>query len=191
MLTAELLSTTYFQGHVTGTSKGKIYLSASRIRFEPVADEDSEGYNELFLYDFKQKAMRRVFPDDRIYFEIALSERSRFKAMRDGWIPWEDSPEVKRRWIRLKEDFMNGHPCTLELLERTMQVPAGKKGKTRRLSDYSLYWKAQDLNNQPVRIVYFLPSQSVVIVDYRDARWETADPKLFRPPEGFLSLSPF
>ena len=188
---ADFLSTSIRRDQVSDVVKGRVYISPPSVRLEPEAHETSKGYKEIFLYDFDEKKQRRVFLDDQIYFETPISEKSFFKAMQEGWIPWEDAPDIKRRWIRLKEDFMHGHPCVLELLERSAEVPTGKDDDTTRVFSYSLYWKATDLNHLPVRIVYFPRNQRVVIVDYSDIKVGKTDAALFLPPEGFLNLNPF
>ncbi len=192
VIRADYLATSLFHNRITDIREGEIYLFNKKVRFEPKAENGTTGYQNVFLYNFKENKMRRIFPQDKIFFEIDLSEKTRIKAMRDGWIPWKDFPEVERRWIKLKEDVVNGQACVLELLERRVEVKSKKKRKKPQfLYDYSLYWKATDLDGLPVRIVYFLRGGTVVIVNYNDIKTEEMDASLFLPPENFVSLSPF
>lgn len=188
--TADFMSTVILHNQDKAVMNGRIYSSPPLVRFEPHPEEGIGSYNEILLYDFERQKVRRVFLGDKIYFEDELTERNRLKAMQEGWIPWRDLPNTQRRKIKLKEDFVNDHPCVLYLLERKLEIPTGKKPSSI-ARQYSLFWEATDLNNLPVRIIYFLPEKSAVVVDYKDVKLEDPDPALFTTPEGFLNLSPF
>ncbi|GEM_PF-1595384 len=188
--TADFTSTLIFKDKGYTLLSGRIFASPPLVRFEPQPEEPDRAYNEVQLYDFEHQKMRRVFLDDRIYFQIELNEKARMKAMRDGWIPWKDLQTIKRRKIMLKEDFVNNHPCILYLQERRSEVPADKKTSVVSL-EYSLVWEAINLKGLPVRIIYFPPNQSIVVVDYKNMKLADLSPPLFNPPEGFLDLSPF
>jgi hypothetical protein len=188
--TADFSFTLIFKDKAHTLLSGRIFASPPLIRFEPQPEGPDQAYNEVQLYDFEHQKMRRVFLDDRIYFQIDLTEKVRMKAMRDGWIPWKDIPAIKRRKIRLKEDFVNNHPCILYLQERRAEIPADKKASVVSV-EYSLVWEATNLKGLPVRIIYFSPNQSTVVVDYQNMKLTDLDPPLFNPPEGFLDLSPF
>ncbi|MCI0528144.1 MAG: hypothetical protein L0Y56_11965 [Nitrospira sp.] len=189
--TAEFTSTLIFKDKGHTLLSGRIFASPPLVRFEPQPEEPDRAYNEVQLYDFEQKKMRRVFLDDRIYFQIELTEKARMKAMRDGWIPWKDLPTIKRRKIMLKKDFVNDHPCILYLQERRSEVPVDNQKTSVVSLEYSLVWEAIDLKGLPVRIIYFPPNQSIVVVDYKNMKLADLGPPLFNPPEGFLDLSPF
>jgi len=188
--TADFTSTLIFKDKSHTLLSGRISASPPLVRFEPQPEEPDGIYNEIQLYDFEHQKIRRVFLDDRIYFLVELTGSARMKAMRDGWIPWKDLPMIKRRKIRLKEDFVNDHPCILYLQERKSEVPVDKKSTAASL-EYSLIWEAINLQGLPVRIIYFLPNQRTVVVDYKNMKLADLDPPLFNPPEGFLNLSPF
>jgi hypothetical protein len=188
--TADFSSTLIFKDKAHTLSSGRIFASPPLVRFEPQPEEPDQAYNEVQLYDFEHQKMRRVFLDDRIYFQIELSEKARIKAMQEGWIPWKDFPMIKRRKIRLKEDVINDHPCTLYLQERRWEVPADKMAPAEFL-EYSLVWEATSLKGLPVRIIYFLPNQRIVVIDYKNIKLANLDPPLFNPPDGFIDLSPF
>lgn len=188
--TADFFSRVIFRDKDLTIMSGKLYAAPPQVRFEPEPEEPTAAYNEIQLYDFEQQKMRRVFLDDRIYFQIELSENARIKAMRDGWIPWKDHPNIKQTMIRLKEDFVNGHPCVLYLQERKIEAMTDNKTSAPFL-EYSLIWEATDLKRLPVRIIYFPPNHSTVVVDYKNMKLADLDPPLFNPPEGFVNLSPF
>ena len=188
--TADFVSTHIPQVREKSVMIGRIYALPPRIRFEPYGQEGDGSYNEVHLYDFERKQMRRVFLDDKIYFEVELNENSRLKAMQDGWIPWKDFPNTKRRKIRLKEDLANDHPSVLNLLERRLEIPRAKKSNLI-YQEYSLFWEATDLKGLPVRIIYFLSDRTTVVVDFKNVKLENPDPSLFDPPNGFRNLSPF
>lgn len=188
--TADFTSRVIFHDKEQTLMSGKIYTLPPRVRFEPRFEEEDEAYGEVQLYDFENQKMRRVFFDDKIFFQIELTERNRFKAMQDGWIPWKDLPNTKRRKIKLKEDLVNDQPCVLYLQERKIEAPADKKSSSIFL-EYSLIWEATHLKDLPVRIIYFLSNQRTVVVDYKNARLSDMDPKFFQPPDEFLNLSPF
>jgi hypothetical protein len=188
--TADFTSSLIFKDKSYTLLSGRIFASPPLVRFEPQPEEPDRDYNEVQLYDFEQQKMRRVFLDDRIYFQIELNEKARINAMQDGWIPWKDPPMIKRRRIRLKEDVVNDHPCILYLQERRLEAPADRKA-TARFLEYSLIWEAAHLNGLPVRIVYFLPNQRIVVVDYKNMKPADPNPSQFSPPEGFLDLSPY
>ena len=187
---ADYSSTKIPQAREKSVMSGSITASPPRVRFEPYSEEGNVSYHEVHLYDFERQQMRRVFLDDKIYFEAELNENSRIKAMRDGWIPWKDLPNTTRRKIRLKEDFANDHPSVLYLLELKVEIPRAKKSKLT-FQEYSLLWEATDLKGLPVRIIYFLPDRTTVVVDYKNVKLEDPDPSLFEPPKGFRNLSPF
>jgi len=188
--TADFVSTLIPQAREKSIFSGRIYASPPRIRFEPYRQEGNGSYNEIHLYDFERQQMRRVFLEDKIYFEVELNETSRLKAMQDGWIPWKDLPNTKRRKIRLKEDFANDHPSVLHLLERRIEIPRAKKPNFI-FQEYSLFWEATDLKGLPVRIIYLLSDRTTVVLDYKNVKLEEPDPSLFEPPKGFRNLSPF
>ena len=188
--TADFTSRILFKNKEQTIVSGKIYTLPPRVRFEPRPAEEEETYNEVQLYDFEQQMERRVFLDDRIYFQVELTESARMKAMREGWIPWKDHPNTKRRKIKLKEDLVNDHPCILYLQERKIETPTDKKSSSI-FVEYNLIWEATNLQGLPVRIIYFLSNQRTVVVDYKDAKLAEMEPTFFQPPEGFLNLSPF
>lgn len=187
---ADFSSTTILRDRGEIVQEGRIYALGSRIRLEPKGEEGADGYKEAQIYDFDRLKMYRVFPGDRIYFESDLTKNSRLKAMQDGWIPWEDDPQIQRRKIRLKEDMINDYSCILYLQERRREISTGRKSTTI-LTEYSLVWEAHDLKSFPVRIIYFPTSRRIVIVDYKNVVHQKLETSLFRPPEGFLNLNPF
>jgi hypothetical protein len=188
--TADYIFTIIFGDKEKSVTHGKIYVSPPRIRVEPHPEKGGSGYSEYLLYEFKERKMQRIFPKERIYFETDITERNWLKAMRDGWIPWEDFPKIERRKIKLKEDMANGHPCILYLQERKAEIPRGKEAPLIQ-KEYILRWEATDLKNLPVRVVYFLQPGNTVIVDYNNVKVEEFILSFFAPPEGFLNLSPF
>jgi hypothetical protein len=188
--TADFTSRVIFKDREHTAMSGKIYLLPPRVRFELLSEEEDVIYQEVQLYDFEHLKMRRVFQNDKIFFQIELTEKNRVKAMQEGWIPWKDFPNTKRRKIKLKEDLVNDHPCILYLQERKIEIPGGSKPPAH-FFEYSLVWEASDLKDLPVRIIYFLTNQRTVVVDYNNARLVDPEPTLFQPPEGFVDLSPF
>ncbi len=188
--TADFVSSIFVEDRRIPQQRARVHVAAPSVRVELAPEESDRAYNEIILYDFGQKKMRRIFLDDRIYFEHSISSALVEKAMLEGWIPWEDFPNIKRQSIKLKEDVVNGHPCRLMLHERVLTV-SGVKGEERRIRSYHLRWEASDLNFLPVRIIYFMNDGGGVMVEYENIRAGRPDPVLFQTPEGFLHLSPF
>ena len=59
-------------GH-SSTTTTKLLIAGATVRVEPENSSGRTGYAEYHLYDFERKRLYRVFPDDRIYFDLPLS----------------------------------------------------------------------------------------------------------------------
>jgi len=163
------------------TTTTKLYLADAKARLEPENGSGRAGYAEFHLYDFERKRFYRVFPDDRIYFDIELSTPLAVRAFVEGWAP--QPPEVTVRSIPLKDDDLDGVPARLALVERRV----GKHPTP----DYALVWTAVAPRRLPLRVMYMQEGSRTVIVSYRNVESQAFDPGRFSIPEGFSNLSPF
>jgi hypothetical protein len=163
------------------TTTTRLYLADAKARLEPESESGRAGYAEFHLYDFERKRFHRVFPDDRIYFDIELSTPLAVRAFVEGWAP--QPPEVTVRSIPLKDDDLGGVPARLALVERRV----GKHPTP----DYALVWTAVAPRRLPLRVIYMQEGTRTVIVSYRSMESQEFDPGRFAIPEGFANLSPF
>jgi hypothetical protein len=163
------------------TTTTRLYLADTKARLEPESGAGRAGYAEFHLYDFERKRFYRVFPDDRIYFDIELSTPLAVRAFVEGWAP--QPPEVAVRSIPLKDDDLDGVPARLALLERRVG--------THPTPDYALVWTAVAPRRLPLRVIYIQEGTRTVIVSYRNVESQAFDPGRFSIPEGFSNLSPF
>ncbi len=184
VFTADLHTLTQFSDGRLITARTRYQRLGDRVRLDP-EKASPEGYEEHTLYDFEKNRLLRIFPQDRIYFEAALSPFTRQHAIREGWIDRERDRDARWRSIFLKDDTFEGYDCAIYLVER---APGGAGG--RRPTEYSLVWEAKQLG-RAIRVVYPQGAGTTVIVEYRNPKVEPGDPKLFDPPEGYLNLSPF
>jgi hypothetical protein len=163
------------------TTTTRLYLADAKARLEPESGSGRAGYAEFHLYDFERKRFYRVFPDDRIYFDIELSTPLAVRAFVEGWAP--QPPEVTVRSIPLKDENLDGVPARLALVERRV----GKHP----MPDYAFVWTAVEPRRLPLRVMYMQEGTRTVIVSYRDVESPALDPGRFSIPEGFSNLSPF
>jgi hypothetical protein len=167
-------------GHSTTTTT-KLFIAGSTVRVEPDTGSGRTGYAEYHLYDFEHKRVYRVFPDDRIYFDLTLTAPLAIRAFVEGWAP--APPEIRVRAIPLKDEEVEGRPARLSLVERRV----GKRPSL----DYALVWNAVEPERLPIRVIYTQDGTRTVVVRYRNIENQFVDPGWFVVPEGFLNLSPF
>lgn len=180
-LSAKLQTTLIdLNGH-RSLSTVQIYRSGKSVRYE---HRDSDP-PEIWIMDFKEMKEYRIYAGDKIYFETPISNRLLFKAQREGLIPNEDHPELIETRYLLREDRIEGHPCDIVLLIRSI------KDRKDLGTDYTLLWEARDLNRQPLRIAYYQPSSTLAVIDLLAVQAGPVDPVLLQPPSGFASMSPY
>ncbi len=181
VVTADIEQTVVTPDGRATTTTTRLYLADAKARLEPESGSGRAGYAEFHLYDFERKRFYRVFPDDRIYFDIELSTPLALRAFVEGWAP--QPPEVTVRSIPLKDEDLDGVPARLALVERRV----GKHS----MPDYALVWTAVAPRRLPLRVMYMQEGTRTVIVSYRDVESPALDPGRFSIPEGFSNLSPF
>ncbi|HEY5594445.1 MAG TPA: hypothetical protein VIL61_04715 [Nitrospiria bacterium] len=167
-------------GHTSATTV-HIYRSGKLIRYEHRQADPPE----VFIMDFGRLKEYRIYAGDKIYFETSFSSRLARKAQREGLIRMEENPDILQSRIVLREDTIDGHPCDIVLLIRTV------KNRKELGSDYTLLWEARDLKRQPLRIAYHQNNYMLMIVDLRDVKFEPVDAALLQPPPGFVSMNPY
>jgi len=180
-LSAELQSTLIDRNGHTAVTTAHIYRSGHFIRYEHTRTDPPE----IWIMDYGDLKEYRIYAGDKIYFETTIAKRLSYKAQREGLIPPEPRPEILERRIRLKEDTLDGHPCDMILLVRTI------KGRKEFGADYTLIWEARDLQNQWIRVVYNQANFTLYIQDLRNIKMEPINPDLLRPPDGFAAMSPY
>lgn len=159
----------------------KLWVLDAAARIDPEFGADRAGYAEYHLYDFARSRFYRVFPDDRIYFDQALSLPLALRAFIEGWAP--PPREVTERDIPLKKDVVDGLPARLVLAERRI-------GPSRRPA-YAFVWRAVDAARLPLRVIYTQDTARTVMVSYRRVATESLEAARFAVPEGFSNLNPF
>lgn len=180
-LSAKLQTTLIDPNGHRSLSAVHIVRSGQSVRYE---HNDSDP-PEIWIMDFKEMKEYRIYAGDKIYFETPISSRLSFKAQREGLIPKEEHPELIETRILLREDQIEGHPCDIILLARSI------KDRKDLGSDYTLLWEARDLNRQPLRIAYYQPSSTLAVIDLLAVQAGPVDPGLLQPPSGFASMSPY
>ena len=180
-LTADLQMTLIDSKGHTSLSTVRIHRSGKSVRYEHTETDPPE----VSIIDFDKMKEYRIYAGDKIYFESPISNRSSFKAQREGLIPAESNPNLVEKRVFLREDTLEGHPCEIILRIRSIkdQKEAG--------SDYTLLWEARDLNRQPLRVAYYQGNSTFSIVDLRNIRLGPVDPALLQPPAGFASMNPY
>jgi len=180
-LSAKLQTTLIDPNGHRSLSTVQIYRSGQSVRYEHT-DSDPP---EIWIMDFKEMKEYRIYAGDKIYFETPISNRLSFKAQREGLIPKENHPELIETRFLLREDRIEGHPCDIVLLLRSI------KDRKDLGTDYTLLWEARDLNRQPLRIAYYQPSSTLAVIDLLAVQAGPIDPGLLQPPSGFASMSPY
>jgi len=168
------------EGRRVSAATFTVLLADTRARVEHEVEPGRSGYAEYQLYDFGRMRLYRVFPDDRIYFDGALSAALAAKAFADGWGP--QPPDLTVRTIPLKEDVLSGSPALLTLVERR---------RNRAVPDYTLVWTAAPPGRLPLRVVYTQGGGHTVVLAYRRVESRASDASAVALPDGFVNLSPF
>ncbi len=163
------------------TSRSRIALADAAARLEPESEAERSGYAEFHLYDFARKRFYRVFPEDRIYFDLGFSAPLAIRAFVEGWGP--PPPEISVRTIPLTDVLVEGTSARLSLVERRL-------GRTS-WPQYTLVWTATTPRRLPIRVVYWQEGGRTVIVSYRHATTEPLDADRFAVPDGFVNLTPY
>jgi hypothetical protein len=180
-LTADLRITTIDRNGHAAVSAVHIYRSGEVIRYEHRAIDPPE----VSIMDFGKLKEYRIYAGDKIYFETSISNRLSYKAQRERLIRSEAPPDLVEKRIILREDTVEGHPCDIVLLIRSV------KDKKEFGTDYTLLWEARDLKRQPIRVAYHQPNFTFFIMDLRDVKLEPVDPALLQLPTGFISMNPY
>ncbi len=181
VLAAEMEQTVLTPDGHSATTTATLLIAGSTVRVEPESSSGRTGYAEYHLYDFERKRLYRVFPDDRIYFDLVLSVPLAVRAFVEGWAP--APPEISVRAIPLKDDEIDGRPARLSLVERRV----GRRPSL----DYALVWNAVESQRLPIRVIYTQDGTRTVVVTYRHIENRSVDHGWFVVPEGFSNLSPF
>lgn len=168
-------------GHQVSVTMFTVLLADALARVEYEGTAGRSGYAEYHVYDFAHKRLYRVFPDDRIYFDGALSTALASKAHREGWAPQPAGMTV--RTILLKDDPLDGLPAELTLVERNRGRGAAP--------DYALVWTTVPPGRLPTRVVYMQDGGQTVVLAYRRVESRAVDPSSFAVPDGFVNLTPF
>ncbi len=179
--TADVRTTLTFPRAPHLTIEAKVMKAGPLVRYE--SREKSE---EVEIYDFARRRLIRLILAQRLAFESLIPPRFLAKAQRESLVSVEPQPDLVVQRIRLGEATIEGHPCDIVLVVKSL---AGRKGR-RAPKEYTLIWEARDLG-VPVRVSYSQADFSVVLVEYRNLRPATLDPSVFQPPADFLQASPF
>lgn len=170
---ADLTLTLHSPYYAPITARGRFYQTGSMIRYEP------EGSEEFDLYDLERQEEIRLFPKDKIYFQVRLGPARLVKAIQEGWLP-APAPYKERRILlregRIKEREGRLYLILLELKEKRW---------------HSLRWVTADKTESPLQVIYPASDYETVIAEYGGLRTEPADPALFKPPSDFLSVNPY
>jgi hypothetical protein len=161
--------------------KGLIYSRGMKVRVE----RKDIHPPEITIFDYERRKEYRLYDDDRIYFESELSNTVFFKARREELIEADEGPNVEVAQHLLGEMIWDGHPCEIVLKVRTLK----REGPP--VYDYTLLWKALDLDRRTVQVAYYRTARMIIIVEYRNAKQSTLDPALFEPPRDYLNLTPY
>jgi len=180
-LSADLQSTLIDRSGHTAVTTVHIYRSGKMVRYEHTRTDPPE----IWIMDYGDLKEYRIYAGDKIYFETPIAQRLSYKAQREGLIPPEARPEVVERRIYLKDDTLDGHPCDMVLLIRSI------KGRKDFGADYTLVWEARDLDNQWIRVAYHQANFTLFIQDLRSVKLEPVKPELLHPPDGFAEMSPY
>jgi hypothetical protein len=180
-LSADLQSTLIDRSGHTAVTIVHIYRSGKMVRYEHTRTDPPE----IWIMDYGDLKEYRIYAGDKIYFETPIAHRLSYKAQREGLIPPEARPEIVERRIHLREDTLEGHPCDLVLLVRSI------KDRKDFGADYTLIWEARDLDNQWIRVAYHQANYTLFIQDLRSVKLGPVDPELLHPPNGFAGMSPY
>jgi hypothetical protein len=168
------------EGRAMSVTTFTVLLADTRARVEYGGEPDPSAYAEYQIYDFSAMRLYRVFPDDRIYFEGALSAGLASKAFVEGWGP--RPKDLSARTIPLKEDALSGSPALLSLVERR---------RSRTSPEYALVWATVPPGRLPLRVVYTQAGGQTVVLDYRRLESREVETWSVTVPDGFVNLSPF
>ncbi|HEY4486007.1 MAG TPA: hypothetical protein VI702_06805 [Nitrospiria bacterium] len=179
-LSADLQITLIDRSGHSSTTQTHILRSGRVIRYE-ARDTDPP---EITIRDYNQSKEFRIFDNDKIYFETAIPLRGEVKAQRDGMFSWQDYEQIEIKRIVLRADRIEGHPCEIVLMLRSL------KNQKASGIEYTLLWEATDLNRQPLRVAYH-QTNTLVITELRNIVPGPVNSALLKPPEGYSGMSPF
>ena len=162
-------------------SRSKLLLAGMVARVEVETGSEQTDYAEFQLYDFERQKFVRVFPQERVYFDLSLSLPQAVRAWMDGWAPPPAGATVRE--IPMKDDDVEGVPARLSLIERRLR----KDGPLR----YAFVWRSVAPSPLPLRVIFNLDRSRTVTVRYRQVQALSVPPARFSIPEGFANLSPF
>lgn len=169
------------EGRQVSMTTFTVLLADTRARVEYGSEPGRSGYAEYQIYDFSRMRLYRVFPDDRIYFEGALSAALAARAFVEGWGP--QPRDLSVRTIPLKDDALSGEPTHLTLVER--------RSRRARAPAYTLVWTAVPPGRLPQRVVYTQEGGHTVVLTYRRVESRAIDASNVAVPDAFVNLSPF
>lgn len=162
-------------------TRSKLLLAGAIARLEVETGSGRTDYAEFQLYDFERKKFARVFPEDRVYFDLSLSLPQAVRAWMDGWAP--PPMDATAREIPMKDDEIEGVPARLSLVERRLR----KDGPPR----YAIVWRSVAPLPLPLRVIFSLDRSRTVTVRYRHVETMFLPADRFLVPDGFTNLSPF
>lgn len=180
-VSAHLLTTLTLHDGREVTFSGRYFRQGRMVRFIP--DPVPGLRNEIELFDFDQHLRYRIFPDDRIYFQMEIGRSRLEKAVREAWVSPPGGWREER--IYLREIDSGGAAAELYLLIQERPVE-----RTRFVTDYALLWIGKQ-EQVPLQIVFTDPQGHPIRVQFRDLTVGPLDPSLFRPPADFSRLHPF
>ena len=176
------LESTVMMADGRGTStRSKLLLAGPVARMEVEAGSEQTDYAEFQLYDFERQKFARVFPNERVYFDLSLSLPQAVRVWMDGWAP--PPADAMVREIPMKDDEVEGVPARLLLVERRLR----KDGPVR----YGFVWRSVAPSPLPLRVTFSLDRSRTAIVRYRHIETTVTPADQFAIPKEFANLSPF
>ena len=178
--------TTYLKSGSSHITQARITRLGKQVRFEP----KPEG-GEFHIYDYEHQRFYRIFPKDKIYFTVSLTQREITRAYQQGLLPADEPSPLQVQRIKLTETSIDGHPTILYLVGKKNTPSHQGKKKTPTTLHYSFVWEAQDLQNLPIRIVDTQADGTTTVIEYLNIREEETDLSLFSPSAEYQNLSPY
>ena len=170
----------------------RFFSEGDSVRIE---EESSgiEGNPGIRLYDFKKKKLYTIMLNVKLYMEQDIGvEKEEIMFEPDPEKRYADHKDVKVVKTQKGEETIQGHHTTVYEVKviRKGGKEKGKEKEEQVMEQYSV-WRAEGLQDMPVKYEIELRDNNKRIIEYLDIKTDAIEPSLFSIPEGYMAISPY
>ena len=156
-----------------------------------------EGNPGIRLYDFKKKKLYTIMLNVKLYMEQDIGiEKEVIMFEPDPEKRYADDKDVKVVKTKKGEETIQGYHTTIYEVKvirkggKDKDKDKGKEKEEQVLEQYSV-WRAEGLQDMPVKYEIELHDNNKRIIEYLDIKTDAIEPSLFSIPEGYMAISPY